>query len=609
MIESLLGILFSLLVSYLELSLGIAAIELLGKLFKIQIKDISLPVAFVIGVLLHSLSALLLKLLAAPWWLAGLAIFLPWLFVKRLWKPRIEDFLSEASFNFLLWIFIVLAVGLSLMTAGKEISTAWTNNYGDLTFHIGMISSFVFGDNFPPQYPIFAGESLSYPFFINLWSALLWWPIPTWQLLSFVFLLQWTLVWVIVFKVLRGEKYYLLPWAVFLGGGSYALLGEKSWEFLNKGFPWTVFLSTLWVTQRTFLLGLITTLVALLIAFRGVEAKDNKFILARVGGDLYCHLALLGFVSGLAFICHGHAALITWLFLFFTMLAWAPLNYWANRPQRNFLLRALAFFLLASVVAFLPVSAWIIGKGGIVSWKVGWLVGASQTEFTPRLKEAFLMWSKNSIQVLILILPALVFGKFLKETLICCLLFIVFNFWQIAAWDWDQLKIFVTLYVIMLMLWSLSNEKAIWRMHLMLVVILIPGIVESVVLFRAGPNFAVYTEQKIKEAEVIRKNTPKNSILAAAPEHNSTVTLTGRFLFSGYEGTVWSHGLNSTERSPILKSPIKIKNCNNIASKQLKPYCPNFVLWSNHEKNYWEEQDFRQGNFIEVYDPYLFRVN
>jgi hypothetical protein len=49
--------------------------------------------------------------------------------------------------------------------------TAPANNYGDLPFHFSVITSFAYGQNLPPQNPIFAGMKFTYPFLIDFLTA------------------------------------------------------------------------------------------------------------------------------------------------------------------------------------------------------------------------------------------------------------------------------------------------------------------------------------------------------------------------------------------------------------------------------------------------------
>ena len=49
--------------------------------------------------------------------------------------------------------------------------TAPANSFGDLPFHISAITSFAYGDNFPPHNPIYAGLPFTYSFLIDFLTA------------------------------------------------------------------------------------------------------------------------------------------------------------------------------------------------------------------------------------------------------------------------------------------------------------------------------------------------------------------------------------------------------------------------------------------------------
>ena len=52
------------------------------------------------------------------------------------------------------------------------IYTGLLNNFGDLPFHLSVITSFAFGNNFPPQDPTYAGVRFTYPFVTDFVSAI-----------------------------------------------------------------------------------------------------------------------------------------------------------------------------------------------------------------------------------------------------------------------------------------------------------------------------------------------------------------------------------------------------------------------------------------------------
>src|SRR5829696_1972257 len=51
------------------------------------------------------------------------------------------------------------------------LSTGLLNNFGDLPFHLSVITSFAFGNNFPPEDPTYAGVRFTYPFISDFVSA------------------------------------------------------------------------------------------------------------------------------------------------------------------------------------------------------------------------------------------------------------------------------------------------------------------------------------------------------------------------------------------------------------------------------------------------------
>ena len=54
----------------------------------------------------------------------------------------------------------------------EGIFTGVLNNFGDLPFHLSVISSFAFGHNFPPEDPTYAGVRFTYPFLTDFVSAI-----------------------------------------------------------------------------------------------------------------------------------------------------------------------------------------------------------------------------------------------------------------------------------------------------------------------------------------------------------------------------------------------------------------------------------------------------
>src|SRR5258708_17047215 len=76
--------------------------------------------------------------------------------------------LFYATVAIVMWL--VFARAIVEKPAG--IYTGVLNNYGDLPFHLSVITRFAWGENFPPEDPTFAGVRFTYPFITDFISAM-----------------------------------------------------------------------------------------------------------------------------------------------------------------------------------------------------------------------------------------------------------------------------------------------------------------------------------------------------------------------------------------------------------------------------------------------------
>lgn len=159
--------------------------------------------------------------------------------------------------------------------------TGLLNNFGDLPFHISVITSFAYGNNFPPQDPTYAGVKFTYPFLTDFISAVFVQCGATLRQSMFIenfvvgvafvgLLHRWALV------LLKNRLAAIItPLLVILNGGfgwvmliDAALGNHDGWTQFLKSLPvsftiipetswrWGNAISTLLIPQRGFLLGL-----------------------------------------------------------------------------------------------------------------------------------------------------------------------------------------------------------------------------------------------------------------------------------------------------------------------------------------------------------------
>src|SRR3989449_762764 len=81
-----------------------------------------------------------------------------------------------AFIYFLFYAGVMIAMWLifsrALLEKPEGLYTGVLNNYGDLPFHLSVITRFVYGQNFPPEDPTFAGARFTYPFLTDFISAM-----------------------------------------------------------------------------------------------------------------------------------------------------------------------------------------------------------------------------------------------------------------------------------------------------------------------------------------------------------------------------------------------------------------------------------------------------
>lgn len=547
---------------------------------------------FLIGLLAHLSMAFFLKCLGLSWWAACFLPLLPTVLSIRSLPSNIRSLLPKPNINFTLWLIVVLVLGTTIFEAINGIQTYWKNNYGDLPFHLGMITSFVYGNNFPPQYHFYPGETLSYPFLINFWSALLWWPNPTFEALHLIFVVQWVILCCIIYHALNGNRYPLLPWAVLFGGGTYFSLASNSGgTFINQGYPWTSFLTCIWIPQRSSLFGAACALVVLKL-LRNTNCFNYVIAAAILGLMPLVHthtlITLLGFIAIYQIIEEFHLVY--------------------NKPISFFKLQLLRFWPLAIGIIFLP---WLIGKSDIGKFTIAWMakdVGSIE-QVMIELGKASQLWLVNCWQVFLVAFLFLPLTRKFKVILSLFILFFAANLYQLAIWNWDQIKIFIALYLVLLASWSaVDRPTLLMRLaHPLLLILIVPSLYETWLVLRPGGQTAIniYSVEDLEQAKQVRLHTAPDAVILSAPAHNSQITLTGRFMYLGYEGQVASHGIKFQQRKELCKTLESALSC----STKSTNLCPDYLLWTGHETRRWPNESPQTAGKLKATDlPYLFEI-
>ena len=261
------------------------------------------------------------------------------------------------------------------------IFTGDVHNFGDLPFHLAVVSRFVANNNLPPEHPSFAGVPFTYPFLTDLLSALLVTigadlrtAIVLPALLSvfaFVLLLhRWTLdltddalaACVAPILMLVGGG---LGWWVFLQeawqapGNVGSLLSRLPHDYTirESGLRFGNVITTLLIPQRGINLAFPLAVVIFRQWWLAVGNAESRNVSVR-------RLLAAGVVAGLLPLIHGHTYLVVvglagCLALLFPMwLAWV------------------GFFVVAAAIG-LPQLFWLaqgsaVDSASFLGWRFGW---------------------------------------------------------------------------------------------------------------------------------------------------------------------------------------------------------------------------------------------
>ncbi|MFL6466467.1 MAG: hypothetical protein ACJ72Z_00765, partial [Pyrinomonadaceae bacterium] len=238
------------------------------------------------------------------------------------------------------FLFFIFFFDRVMMITDEGVFTGGSNNLGDLPFHLGIIYSFIDGSNFPPQNPSFAGAKLTYPFIADLATAA---QMKMGAGIREAMLAQnvsWAFALLVILERfvfgLVNDKFAarLAPFLLFFSGGlgflwffsDYAAQTKSLFQLLfdigkdytiTNEFRWGNSLITLFLTQRSLLLGMPLTLIILgglwkMFSAENKRIEDNSNLLRILVSSPF----ILGLLAGTLPLIHLHS-----LFVLFVVTA------------------------------------------------------------------------------------------------------------------------------------------------------------------------------------------------------------------------------------------------------------------------------------------------
>ena len=562
-------------------------------------------------------------------------------------KGKLENTTAGKISSFAYYLFFLVLFyfffNRAMIETAQGILTGGSQNLGDLPFHLGAIFSFTEGGNVPPENPSFAFAKFTYPFMTDFLTAcfvkldasvkdaML---VQNVSLAFSLVVLFEKFTFALTKNRLAGK---LAPVIFFLSGGLGFLLffrdywndGRSFFEFVwsipkdytirQENLRWGNPLVTLFMTQRSLLLGMSLTLIVLTKlwkTFSSDKAKDIQSEKEKNPSDrdvsalssFPFSIFLVGLLAGTLPLVHVHSLIVLFIvaaFLF--VLRLDKLREW------------IAFGIGTAIIA-VPELIWAMtgsatNLGKFIEPFFGWdkgennffyfwlvnlglfipllLVAAGFIFLTQRRKDANEEQEtqtdddhlrKTNYDLLLFYIPF-------------AFLFIISNTMKLAPWEWDNIKVLIYWFVgsvplVALLLAKLWEKSSFYKFLTLswILILTLSGAIDVWRVISKQINYLVFNSDSVKIAEQIKQRIPPKALFLNAPTYNSAIVLSGRRSLMRYSGHLSSYGIDYGEREAEVK---RIYEGTALADSLLKKNGIEYIIISPEEKvNITVNEDF-----------------
>lgn len=538
-------------------------------------------------------------------------------------KYEIENF--KIRFNELSWRLYFIFIGSFILVFGYLVSQLLTfrngsffvqpvHAYGDISLHLGQISSFAFANNFPPQSQILSGTKISYPFLINFITAIFVNPLSLrlGQAVALVGVLMMSISIILLayfsLKVTASKLAACLVLILFFFNGGLGFLyflkdlqasNLNFFQFIqilprdytalkDIGYFWINVVLSMLLPQRSFLLGLSVAILILYIFWDLAERFDlRKFSLG---------ILLISFLP----IIHAHSLIALTPFLLWLIIRIILKN-------KNKIIIIFLFGSIGMVIIFLLSKLFLKQSESLFSfiqYKSGWMAPKG---------EVVSFYIKNFGFNLFLIPIAILWGlkkhqKLALFALIGQVWFILPSLFIFQPWDFDNTKFFIywylsSLFILAYFLSRLILTHQVTNVALVSIAIYLVSFAGFLDIIRlissSGTKYEVYSPQAIRLAEFVKSNTKPDAVFLAVDKFdNPVVVLAGRKVVVGYHAWLWTYGLDYSQRDFDIK-----KMLSGNASKEIfQKYGITNVILFNESTDYLINGDYLKANYKLIYN-------
>ncbi|NLC44829.1 MAG: SoxR reducing system RseC family protein [Clostridiales bacterium] len=553
------------------------------------------------------------------------------------WSVPLEK--SEKTYMLILSAFMVYSLVVLLNhTIYKLDGAMWTgqSTYGDMSMHLGFITSIATQGTFPPEYSILPGTKLNYPFLCDSVSSSLYlfgsslrvsYIMP--MLVAFVTV--FTGFWFLAMRILKRTSKAVIAFMLFFLNGGFGLIYfldnlrvDKSnftrifTSFYNtptnlvnhegsfSNIRWTNTIVDMMIPQRATLFGWMILFVVLYLLYMAVFEKKKKFFLPA------------GIFAGLIPMIHTHSFLACGLVAF----GWMFVSLIKEKFSKEILLSWLKFGIPALLISIPQLLIWTfdaaLGNESFIRHVFNWV---NETD------NWLWFWVKN-VGVTFILLPIAFLNTSTKNKLMYSGAILIFIVGELVVFQpnlYDNNKLFLIWYlfttiIVAELMVDMYDKLREVKGHQILAGIMIFLCVNAGVLTMARElisgfrpySFQLYGEDHVSAADYILENTEKDATFLSYNNHNNVISsLTGRNIFCGSGSLLFFHGTGYQERENLLNSMFT-----DIDSFELykAEYGIDYVFVSSYERGNYPEIiiDYFDEAYQEVYtqgEVTIYKVN
>lgn len=491
---------------------------------------------------------------------------------------QLNDWLALGAVGLPFLFYAMMTIPFLLIYKEGNLIAGWVNIWGDWAVHLRTSTFLATGDRLSLESPLYAGEIFRYPYLASYLSAIL-------QRLGLdsVSSLIWPTM--ILFCLLPVQLYLfgrrltesrlagVLMSYIFLlagGGGLYYLIrdlaaGRYFWQAsphsplvytdwgrvgglsTNDGIWFMNFIMSELLPQRAFLAGLGIALLVLMITVTELKApKPNRPALLLAG----CLFGILPLIHSHSFIALG-LIVPTLIFIEFSSRLRA-----SNRDIIiKYLFDWLALLGPATVVGFGLFFAFLYdpdSTGQFIKIINGW---------RPEPDKPFnwlKYWLINAGPLIVIGLTAWRWPNFRPSLFAGGLVWLVGNFISFQPWTYDNLKILTYWYLlwsgpVAVVLVKLGQRSKLGAGLSIIFFIMLTGAgtADTLTVTASTHNggLPMANKEGLEFARQVKEQTSTDDLILAATNHNHPLSLaSGRRLYMGYEGWLWTYGLTYAER-------------------------------------------------------------